>query len=166
MKKRKLFYVADADDLKSLNPLGEQGWEVINQSPLVFAYEFKMKADAPILKQFEKWFGKRATARPVERKELEKRGYRFHKVYSDDTDSVFYDLDVTDDCPLLNWRVEMNTADDPCVVYITFGDMDFNSVAFCDKSTIDRYVPQSVIEKALESGAIKRKFMEIEVDDA
>ncbi len=166
MRKRKLFYVADADDLKSLNPLGEQGWEVINQSPLVFACEFKMDADAPILEQFRKWMGKRATAKPAERKELERRGYRFRKVYSDDADSVFYDLDVTDDCPLLDWRVELNTADDPCVVYITFGDVDFNSVAFCGKETIDRYAPKGVIEKALESGAIKRKFMEIDVGDA
>ncbi len=166
MKRKKLFYAASADSLKDLNPLGEQGWEVINKSPLVFAYFFKMDAKAPILEQFRKWIGKRATAKTSERKELERRGYRFRKVYSDDTDSTFYELDITWDSPLLDWRVEFNVADDPCLVYLTFGDMDFNSVAFCGKETIDRYAPKGVIEKALESGAIKRKYMVIEDDEA
>lgn len=157
-----MFYEASSDDLKKISPLGEQGWDIVNQSPLVVAHPFTMRGDAPIVRQFSEWIGKRATKSLSERKELERRGYSFRRVYKDDTNSVAYEVDVKDGCPLLDWRVEFNVADDPPLLYITFGDMDLNSVAFCDKGVIDKYVPKGILAEALSSGAVRRKYMVME----
>lgn len=161
MRKKKLFYVAN-DDIRALSPLGEQGWDVITTSPLVIAKTFCMDAKAPIVEQFRAWIEKRINASEAERKELAKRGYEFKAVYDDSIGKRRYEFEAKPGSPLLIWRFEINSSDDPGIAYITFGDIDFNSVAFCDKRTIDKYVPKDVIEGALGCGAVKRKYMEID----
>lgn len=161
MTKKKLFYVA-SDDLKSLSPLGEQGWDVITTTPFVIAKTFFMDAEAPIVEQFRAWVERRVNASEAERRELVKRGYEFNAVYDDSIGKRRYEFKAEEGSPILRWRFEINSSDDPSVAYITFGDIDFNSVAFCDKRTIDKYVPKDIVEGALECGAIKRKYMEID----
>lgn len=164
MKKRKLFYVA-SDDVRDYNKLGEAGWDVITTTPFVVAHPFYMKPDAPIVEQFRIWVEKRINASEAEREELVKRGFEFNLIYDDSIGKRRYEFKVKPGSPLLDWRFEINSADDPSVAYITFGDIDFNSVAFCDKKAIDRYVPKEIIDEAMGCGAIKRRYMEIEVGD-
>ncbi len=161
MRKRKLFYVAN-DDIRVLSPLGEQGWDVITTTPFVVAKTFYMDADAPIVEQFRAWVERRINASEAERKELINRGYEFSSVYDDSIGKRRYEFVPKPGSPLLRWRLEINSSDDPSIAYITFGDIDFNSVAFCDKRIIDKYVPKDILEGALGCGAIKRKYMEVD----
>lgn len=165
MKKKRMFYIA-SEDLKDLNPLAEQGWDIITTTPFVIAKNFHMAPDAPIVEQFRVWVEKRINASETERKELIKRGFEFNLIYDDSTGKKRYEFAVKQGSPILDWRFEINSSDDPSIAYMTFGDIDFNSVAFCDKKAIDRYVPKDIIEKAIECGAIKRKYMEIEENEA
>ena len=139
-----------------INKLGEQGWEVFNENPLIVAIPFKMPKNADILDKFIGWIEKNANTSAELRKYLTKNGFKFNKVLQESTGERVYRVQRSG--ALLKWRFEFNyQEDDQPMAYITFGPIDMNTPAFANKEIVDKYVPSEIIEKAKQSESIFEK---------
>lgn len=161
--KQKIYHVVK--DEEKVNALGEQGWEIIFQNPLIIGVPFNMPVGAPIIDQFIRWLNIRINKGAQDRKFLEEMGYKISRVYSDEKCARIYVFDDLENSPLYQWRLEFDYNEDIPTAYITFGSIEMNVPAFAQKEVIDKYVPKEIIEKALASGSLRVDEIEVEVPD-
>lgn len=136
-----------------INKLGEQGWNVFNENPLIVAIDFDMPKDAAILNNFINWIESNANHNEKAHRYLTKNGFKFNKVLQEATGERLYRVQRSG--ALLKWRFEFNyqEGDEP-MAYITFGPIDMNTPALANKEIVDKYVPAKIIEAAKASESI------------
>ena len=160
MKKVEVYKVKK--DNEQVNALGEQGWSILMQSPVIIGIPFHMPSGASILQQFERWLNIRINSSAEERKILKKGGYKIKRLYSDEAGKRIYVFENLESSPLHDWRFEFDWGEEEPVAYITFGSQDMNIPAFAKKDVIDKYVPQEILQVALASGSLYVDEIEIE----
>ena len=163
MAKAQVYMVSKEQE--RINALGEQGWDIIFQNPLIIGKPFDMPLGAPIIPQFVEWLSKRINKTAKERKFLKESGFKIKRIYNDEIGDRVYVLDDLENSPLTKWRFEFDYNEDNPVAYITFGPLEMNVPAFAQKDTIDKYVPKEVLEAALASGSLRVEEIEIEEKD-
>lgn len=161
--KQKVYHVVKEED--KVNALGEQGWEIIFQNPLVIGVPFFMPIGSPIIDQFVRWLNIRINKGSQDRKFLKEKGFKISRVYNDEKCARVYVFDDLENSPLYKWRLEFDYNEDVPTAYITFGPLEMNVPAFAQKDTIDRYVPKEILEKALASGSLRVDEIEVEVPE-
>ena len=144
-----LYFASKEND--KLNILGENGWFIYSQSPVIIAHEFKMP-DGEHLIHFKKWLEERANASNDEREFIKKAGYPMRKMKSDGFKGERYV--ITDFSALFDWRIEFDFGEDKPIVYMTFGPQRMASPAIASKKAIDDFVPKEIMQLAIENGAI------------
>lgn len=163
IEKRKVYQIVKEEE--KVNKLGEQGWNIIFQNPLIIGVPFDMPVGAPIVDQFAVWLNKRVNVGASERKFLKENGFKISRIYSDEKCARVYVLNDLEKSPLYKWRFEFDYNEEVPTAYITFGPLEMNVPAFAQKEIIDKYVPKEIIEQALESGSLKVCEIEVEVPE-
>lgn len=160
MARKVKIYFASKDN-KKLNFLGENGWYVFSEAPLIIAHDFTM-VDGEHLNDFKRWLEERANFDKTERDFIEKAGFKTKKVKSDGFGGTRYV--IVDYAPLFNWRVEFDYNEDRPMVYITFGPKRMASPAIASKEAMDKYVPEEILAPALENESIYEAEVETETE--
>lgn len=154
-------YLALKDDDK-VNALGDQGWGLTindvsafhNGFPVLVSMYFDVPKDSKIIKDVAlRWLYNMANSKKEHLEALKKHGFSFTKVHQESTGKTVYEPKVNKE--VTKWRIEANWSDkDEKLVYITFGNPMLMTPCLANKEIIDKYVPKSIIEAALQSGSI------------
>lgn len=159
MERKKVYFVAKDND--HINFLGENGWFIFTQDPLIICHEFTMR-DGEHLDNFKQKLTEAANYSEQQRKFLSKEcGFKTRRVKSESSKSG-YQYVIDDWSSLFDWRIEFNYYEDNPMVYITFGPSRLNAPAIAAKDIIDGYVPKEIMEQALNNGSIFEGEVETE----
>ena len=156
--KNYVYMLTDKDDEK-INKLGEDGWEIVCQNPIIISKDFKAKVDSSIAKFAMRCVEGFANEDQANVKKLRKMGFKFRKVYDDDKAKHLFKCEQ--EGAVLDWRMEFVYAEENALAYLTFGPYNMNSPALVNAEVIDANVPKEMLDTFVSCGA----FTKVEAEE-